>query len=773
MIADAGGLHVTSKEVVLTVGQSQQLAVVGTNAPVRWASDNPAVATVTASGLLSANSPGSARVVAQGQGTADTSRVTVRAGVPVKLIADSIILPIGHPTRLSFSTAASPGDGGSAQARAKWSSTAPSIATVDSTGLVTGVTVGNAAIVVNLDGATDTTSVRIDSVSVAAISIQTSSKQLALSLHETRAFVAVASDPSGNQLHDRFVTWSSSSPDVAAITASGSVTAIAPGSSTITASSEGRSDSVLVTVQAGTAAPLPSGATDAELPRVYLNTAVANTPSVGKQWHVAAGADLQTVIDAAAPGDQILLAAGATFRGNYTIRPKSGGISGGWITVMSDGTLPPEGTRVSPTLAGINGFPKLVSPTVLPALSTSGAATQWRFIGLEFTNDAALTTVNGTIYLGDAGSGQNSLSLVPADIVLDRVYVHGQSTTDDRRCVNFNGARLAIVDSYVSDCHSKFDAQAITGTNGPGPFKIVNNYLEASGENIAWGGADPHIPDLVPSDMEIRHNHFFKPLAWRGTWLAKNLYESKNSRRVLLDGNVFENSYPDGQAGYAIVLWSVNQDGGCTWCITQDVTFTNNVIKNATSGFQLSAKYGATSSPAMHHVTIRNNVIIGLDNPLVAGGTSRLFTMNDIIPQLTIEHNTGFAPDATLIWGGAAPLPDHLIRNNLIGGGSYQIFTSYGTGSLAWAHEAGPGSDFAGNVVVGDNGNHIPKNLYAATFDDVGLLGGAAGLSNLNAALGDLMLSATSPFKGKATDGTDPGADIAKIIAATAAAVVP
>ena len=856
--ASSNGLHIISKEVVLTVGQSQQLFVAGTNASVRWESDNPAVATVTATGFISAQSPGFARVVARGQGTTDTSLVTVRKATPVQLTADSITLAIAHSARLSFSISSTSGDVDSAQTRAKWSTSAPEIATVDSTGLVTGIAVGDAAIAVNIDGATDTAHVQIVSVSVAAISIQAPSKQVTLLVHEMRTFAAVANDSSGNQLHDRVITWSSSSPDVATITASGSVTAIAPGSSTITASSEGRSDSVVVTtvdavsvasvtvtapsssvtagqtlqatatvldpsgatlstavawassaptvagvsasglisglnagtaiitaaaggktgsvtltVQAGTATPVPSGATDAELPREYLPTSLASTPSAGRTLRVAAGGNLQAALDSAVPGDKLLLAAGATFRGNYVVGPKSGGISGGWITVMSDGPLPAEGTRVSPTLAGTNGFPKLVSTTVLPALATKGPAARWRFIGLEFTNDAAVTTVNGTLYLGDAGSAQNSLSLIPTDIILDRVYVHGQPTTDDRRCVTFNGARLAIVESYVSECHSAFDAQAITGTNGPGPFKIVNNYLEASGENIAWGGADPWIPNLVPSDMEIRRNHLLKPMAWKGKWLAKNLYESKNSRRSLLDGNVFENSWPDGQAGYAIVLWSVNQSGSCTWCITQDVTFQNNVIKNATSGFQLSAKYGSTASPAMHHVTIRNNVVLGLDNPLVAGGTSRLFNMADIIPQLTIEHNTGFAPDATLVWGGDAPLPDHLIRNNLLGGGGYQIFTSYGSGSLAWAHEAGPGSDFSGNVVVGDNGNHIPKNLYTASFDDVGLLGGTASLTGINAPLGDLTLSAASPFKGKATDGADPGADIARIIAATAAAVVP
>src|SRR5690606_35569096 len=45
--------------------------------------------------------------------------------------------------------------------------------------------------------------------------------------------------------------------------------------------------------------------------------------------------------------------------------------------------------------------------------------------------------------------------------------------------------------------------------------RIINNHLEAAGENILFGGADPKIPDLVPSNIEIRNNHFYKNPAWR------------------------------------------------------------------------------------------------------------------------------------------------------------------------------------------------------------------------------------------------------------------
>jgi uncharacterized protein YjdB len=761
--ANSGALHVIFKEVLLTVGQSQQLAVVGATAPVRWASDNPAVATVTASGLISANSPGSARVVAQGQGTADTSLVTVRAGTPVTLVADSIVLPLAHPTRLSFSTAASPGDGASAQARAKWSSSAPSIATVDATGLVTGVMIGNAAIVVSLDGATDTTYVRIDSVTVAAISIQASSKQLVLSQYETRTLGAVARDASGNQLHDRFVTWSSSSPGVATITASGSVTAIAPGTATVTASSEGKSDSVVVTVPAETPTPLPTGATDAELPRVYLNTAVANTPSAGKVWHVPADANLQAVIDSAAPGDRIALAAGARYVGNFVVSPKSGGIAGGWLTITTEGcsTLPPEGVRV--TVAAASCYAKLVSNFVLPSLATAGPVTKLRVIGVEFTPDPSQSVSQAIVQLGSSGSDQNTLALTPTDIILDRVYVHGNAAVDDRKCVTLNVARGAVIDSRIEQCHSAFDSQAITLTNGPGPFKIVNNYLDAAAENIAIGGAPVWIP-AIPSDFEIRHNYFYKDPANHGVWQTKNIIEFKVGARVLIDGNVLENSWVDAQAGYAFVLWDAN--AGCGTCEAKDFTITNNLIRNVAGGWSLVSRYDATSGAGLRNVTIRNNVIIGLNQ---STGNGRVFSLNDTIPNVVIEHNTGIGtPDGGVVVGASngSPVPYHqVIRNNLLGG-SY--FSGFGMGSKAWSLFADATSINTNNVYekASDWFNTIAGNWYPQTDDALGLAGGATAATSVTATPDQMALAASSAYKGKGTDGRDLGFDLASLLAA-------
>ncbi len=142
-----------------------------------------------------------------------------------------------------------------------------------------------------------------------------------------------------------------------------------------------------------------------------------------------------------------------------------------------------------------------------------------------------------------------------------------------QRCVVLNSRTSAVVDSWLSDCHGKgMDTQAIITWASPGPLKIENNHLEGAGENIMFGGADPNVYGVVPSDITIRHNHVFKPLSWKGVWSVKNLFEVKNAQRVLLESNIFENNWSDAQTGFAIVLKSANQGGRCDWCVAQDLT---------------------------------------------------------------------------------------------------------------------------------------------------------------------------------------------------------
>src|SRR5262245_61000090 len=111
-----------------------------------------------------------------------------------------------------------------------------------------------------------------------------------------------------------------------------------------------------------------------------------------------------------------------------------------------------------------------------------------------------------------------------------------------------------------------------------------------AGENIMFGGSDPSIQGLVPSDIEIRRNYVHAPISWKGKWQRKNLLELKNAARVLIEGNVFDGSWQDAQTGWAVIFKSANQGGGCRWCRSTDITFRKNVIRNAGAGINIAAQ---------------------------------------------------------------------------------------------------------------------------------------------------------------------------------------
>jgi hypothetical protein len=206
-----------------------------------------------------------------------------------------------------------------------------------------------------------------------------------------------------------------------------------------------------------------------------------DTASVtGKTIEVAADGDLQAALDKAQPGDEVVLQAGATYTGNFILPAKQGGEK--WITVRTSNTtgLPKEGTRVGPKDAA--AMPKIVDPNGNGAISTALKAGYYRLIGLEVMVAPTVKRVWALVNLGNGGREQNTLDVVAHHLILDRLYIHGDPKHDCFRCVALNSAASAVIDSHLSEGHVVgFDAQAICAINGPGPFKIVNNYLEGLG----------------------------------------------------------------------------------------------------------------------------------------------------------------------------------------------------------------------------------------------------------------------------------------------------
>src|SRR5205807_9134776 len=154
-----------------------------------------------------------------------------------------------------------------------------------------------------------------------------------------------------------------------------------------------------------------------------------------------------------------------------------------------------------------------IQPAGSGPIQFENGANHYRFLGLE------IARVAGTGYVGSLVMPQTG---VAADhLIIDRSWLHGSTQDETDTGVALGGITYAaVIDSYLTDFHctsgvgSCTDAHAIAGGAGSltgGPYQIMNNFLEASGENILFGGG---AATTAPADIQIAQNHFFKPWIW-------------------------------------------------------------------------------------------------------------------------------------------------------------------------------------------------------------------------------------------------------------------
>jgi Putative Ig domain len=551
----------------------------------------------------------------------------------------------------------------------------------------------------------------------------------------------------------------------------------------------------------------------AQLPIATVQSSMANSPASGSVITISSATNLQVALNAVECGQTIQLEAGATFGGVFNLPAKNCNVNQ-WVIIRTsspDSALPPEGQRATPCYAGVASLPgrpayscsnpqnvlaKVEQQTAGDGpFKLASGANFYRFIGLEITRAA-----------GIKGSARLISFLGTADhIILDRSWLHGNPQDETSGGIELSGGtNIAVVDSYFSDFHciavtgTCTDAHAVSGgvsNTQDGPFLIQNNFLEASGEAVMFGGGPA---TMTPTDIEILGNHFWKPWQWMPgnpqfvggadgrPFIVKNHLELKNAARVLVEANLMENSWGGfSQNGFGILMSPKNQhtqsgNNVCPICQVSDVTIRYTKVSHAGGGIQLATELsgnGKDGAPALAGTrwSLHDLVFDDLSVKYVGGGG--VFEITNGWPKnplntITINHVTAFSDPTShlMVTGNVAPNQDmygFVFTNNLVLTGRYPIWNA-GGGPRSCAYEDVPVTSITkcfATVTFGNNGliatpSQFPPsvwptgNMFPATTDDVGFV----NYNNGNG--GNYELAPNSPYKNLGTDGKDLGADI-------------
>ena len=316
------------------------------------------IATVTSTGTVTGVVPGDFVITAASGGRTATVNMTV-APAPVNTIevnagAGSVI--VGQTLALVATT--KDAQGATLTGRTvTWSSAAASVASVSASGVVTGVAAGSAMVTATSEGKSTTVSITVSPVPVSTVVVTVPS--LTMVPNSSQQATAVARDASGNVIVGRAVIWSSSNPTVGIVSSSGVVGSVAPGVVIITATIEGRTATVSITVS-----PVP------------VSTVVVTVPSLTMAINTSQQA---TAVARDASGNVIVGRAVVWSSSNATVGIVSssglvGSVAPGVVTITAtiDGTAATVSITVSP---GPVSTVAITVPNLVMALNTFQQAT--------------------------------------------------------------------------------------------------------------------------------------------------------------------------------------------------------------------------------------------------------------------------------------------------------------------------------------------------------------------------------------------------------------
>lgn len=461
-----------------------------------WSTSDPAVATVNGSGRVTAIAPGNATIRARVGSVEGSAVISVRLApvAQVEVAPSSLDIDVGASATLT----ATPRDAGGQPLTGRqltWRSSSESVATVSSSGVVTGVAPGNATITVSAPGAgsggsTPSTNVPVTVRLAPVARVQISPAGPSVPVGRTVSFSVSLFDADNDPLSltGRTVTWSSSAPTVATINAgTGVATGVALGTATITATvaTQGRPGTVAgTTVLAVINAPVATVQVSPNPGTVFVGAAYASQFSAqprDAQGNVLTGrsvvwTSLDTDIATVNASTGVVSGVGP---GNTRIRATSEGVDGfadvavTLVPVASVTVSPPSATLTPPQTQQLSATPRDQQGLVIAGVALGGRTTTWS------STATSVATVNGSGLVTAVGAGTATIQATIGG-------TSGGST------ITVNAATGAVVVAI--------DPDSIIGTGSlSGTVTVTSTGGQPmAGQTVTIGTSDPLVATPLP-----------------------------------------------------------------------------------------------------------------------------------------------------------------------------------------------------------------------------------------------------------------------------------
>ena len=375
----------------------------------------------------------------------------------------------------------------------------------------------------------------------------------------------------------------------------------------------------------------------------------------------------------------------------------------------------------------------------------------------------------------------------------ENFFIGGGGTAESWSATISNATTTACTLSSTKGLEADMNiALPVDGKFGPDQSTVIRSI---SGSQVTFDPV-PRAPDnggvarwsVTPSFLEFRRNYLFKPTRWRqgasdydgSNWQVKNLWETKFLRYAVIDGNVMQNCWVKDQP-FAIVLTPRNATGGeHPAVVVRDIQFSNNIFRNLGNGVAImpsDTQGGYNPTQRTSGITFRNNLFWNVGENWDPGyrqffsyleGVSstdkslRIHFVHNTFDNGTPKSSQGMITDFGTI-GGAT---QSTWKNNVASHAGYGFRSAVSNEPLENIVKfLPPGLTGWDRNLIANIGTanypQRPRGVYPS---------GPWPSMFVDYANGNFALSANSPGKGRALDGSDIGVNMTTLGAATVGA---